>query len=78
MADDDSWAPKTREDWQGLFKDSFKGAQTELQSEREEAEAKAAADAAASGGDKTGKGGNGDAGNGGTQRKSFAERLLGG
>lgn len=69
----EDWAPKTRDDWTSLFTDSFKNAQNQLQSEREEAEAKKAADAAAQSDDKTGKGGNGDT----PKRKSFSERLLG-
>jgi hypothetical protein len=69
------WAPKTRDDWKGLFSDAFETAQANLVSKREEAEAKAAAEAASQQEDKTGgKGGDSD---GGTKRKSFGERLLG-
>jgi hypothetical protein len=74
---DPIWEPKTREDWTGLFKDAFKGANTELRSEQEEEEAKrlAAEAANAPSNDKDGKGGNGDPGTG--KKRGFADRLLG-
>lgn len=36
----EEWAPKTREDWVGLFGDGFKTALTTIRSEKEEEDAK--------------------------------------
>jgi hypothetical protein len=76
---DSEWSPKTREDWTGLFTDSFKSAMTAHRSETEEAEAKTAAENAAKGeSDKpssdttTGESGSGD-----TRKRTFADRILG-
>lgn len=78
MAENDSeWSPKTRDDWVGLFSDGHKKAAKDLQSEREEEEAKRAESEKASSDDKDGKGGSGDDSAGKGKRKSFAERLLG-
>lgn len=72
----DEWAPKTRDEWKGLFSDAFLDANARQRSADEEEAAKRAADEAASSNDKTGKGGDSDA-NGGKKRRTFAERLLG-
>ena len=74
--DDDEWTPKTRDDWKGLFADSFLDANARQRAADDEAEAKRVADEKASSDDKTGKGGNGDD-DGGKKRRTFAERLLG-
>jgi hypothetical protein len=75
---DEEWAPKTRDDWTGLFKDAFLGAMESDRSKQEEIAAKTAAEEAAkategsSGDDAIGEGGNG-----GAPKRGFAERLLG-
>lgn len=71
----DDFSPKTRDDWVSLFSDGFKKANYDLQSEREEAEAKKAADEAAQSNDATGKGGGSDTPK--RTKRSFGERLLG-
>ena len=73
----EEWAPKTRDDWVGMFADGVKNALSLDRSEQEELAAKAAAEEAknnegSSGDDTGGEGGNGD-----KPRKSFAERILG-
>ena len=69
----DEWAPKTRDDWVGMFGEGYKKALSELRSEQEEADAKKAADETAQNNDKGGTSGD----RGSPARKSFADRLLG-
>lgn len=66
----DEWAPKTRDDWVGLFADGVKNAITGIRSEDEEREAKRKAEEDKTGGN---NGGNNDNG----KSRSFADRLLG-
>lgn len=89
MAGEDTWSPKTRDDWVGIFKDATRDGMNEFMSAREEAEAKARAAEEA---EKAANGGNGENGtgenegsNGGSNDdskrpnafESFAARLLG-
>lgn len=74
--EDEEWTPKSRDDWKGLFSDAFLDANAKQRSADAEEEAKRAADEKAHSDDKTGKGGDSDAGTG-KKRRTFAERLLG-
>lgn len=69
------WTPKSRDDWKGLFKDSFTEAITGIRSADEEAAAKNQGGNNDGGDDKTGGDKNG--GSNGGKGKSFADRLLG-
>lgn len=69
MADDKDWAPKTRDDWVGLFADGMKTGLQGFTSEREEAEAK--------NGGKENDGKEGDKKDDEPRSRSLADRILG-
>lgn len=70
--DGEEWSPKTRDDWKGLFKDSFGEALGEVISTREEKESKSGND---DGGKEGGSGGDDTGGK--PKRRGLGEILLG-